>query len=290
MTPFTAWPNARSACCVRRWVAGRASTACVVNRSAVRAGRAGDGRRCPCVALRVLRPPAARARGRAIVDLVARSERARRRTAGVQGPFRHRRLLSQSRANAAPLRRRLAGLRGSRLPADGEIHLTGRVRTSSSVAGATSIPTRWRMPWPRWSACVALRRRVRQPRPGQRHRAPGGPPKPESPKRRTGRHARADRRGYRRGARQPPDEVVLAPPQTVLKTSSGKLRRAACRELYEAGRVGVRGHAAWWQVIRLISGSCCRKRARVTAVAQLLYGIYGGLVFAADRAADGGGC
>jgi 1-acyl-sn-glycerol-3-phosphate acyltransferase len=45
---------------------------------------------------------------------------------------------------------------------------------------------------------------------------------------------------------EPPDEVVLAPPQTVLKTSSGKVRRSACRERYEAGlaqaappRVGV---------------------------------------------------
>lgn len=33
----------------------------------------------------------------------------------------------------------------------------------------------------------------------------------------------------------PPDEVVLAPPGSVLKTSSGKLRRAACRQRYEAG-------------------------------------------------------
>ena len=34
----------------------------------------------------------------------------------------------------------------------------------------------------------------------------------------------------------PADDVVLAPPQTVLKTSSGKVRRAACRERYEQGR------------------------------------------------------
>jgi len=29
----------------------------------------------------------------------------------------------------------------------------------------------------------------------------------------------------------PPDDVVLAPPRSVLKTSSGKIRRATCREL-----------------------------------------------------------
>ncbi|NCT66100.1 MAG: AMP-binding protein [Rhodanobacteraceae bacterium] len=36
----------------------------------------------------------------------------------------------------------------------------------------------------------------------------------------------------------PADEVVLAAPGTVLKTSSGKLRRAACREAWEGGRLG----------------------------------------------------
>lgn len=35
----------------------------------------------------------------------------------------------------------------------------------------------------------------------------------------------------------PADEVVLAPPHTVLKTSSGKIRRTSCRELYEQGLV-----------------------------------------------------
>ena len=36
----------------------------------------------------------------------------------------------------------------------------------------------------------------------------------------------------------PPDEVVLVPPYTVLKTSSGKIRRGAVRELHEKGRLG----------------------------------------------------
>jgi 1-acyl-sn-glycerol-3-phosphate acyltransferase len=80
---------------------------------------------------------------------------------------------------------------------------------------------------------------------------------------------------------EPPDEVVLAPPRTVLKTSSGKIRRAACRELYEAGRVGTRGPAAWWQVIRLVSGSLLPQAQRAaTAGAHLLYGLYVWLVFA----------
>ncbi|WP_271408797.1 AMP-binding protein [Pseudomonas sp. Q1-7] len=50
----------------------------------------------------------------------------------------------------------------------------------------------------------------------------------------------------------PPDEVVLVPPQSVLKTSSGKIRRAACRELYERGEAGQPRLAPWRQVLRLL--------------------------------------
>jgi len=53
----------------------------------------------------------------------------------------------------------------------------------------------------------------------------------------------------------PPDEVVLAPPHTVLKTSSGKIRRGAVRELYERGRLGRQPRAVWWQVTRLALAS-----------------------------------
>lgn len=49
----------------------------------------------------------------------------------------------------------------------------------------------------------------------------------------------------------PPDDIVLAPPRTVPKTSSGKIRRSAAKELYESGRIGTRQHALWWQVVRL---------------------------------------
>ncbi|PKN51882.1 MAG: acyl-phosphate glycerol 3-phosphate acyltransferase [Deltaproteobacteria bacterium HGW-Deltaproteobacteria-13] len=47
------------------------------------------------------------------------------------------------------------------------------------------------------------------------------------------------------------DEVVLAPPGTVLKTSSGKIRRAGNRTLYESGRIGKGYKAAWWQIVRI---------------------------------------
>lgn len=79
---------------------------------------------------------------------------------------------------------------------------------------------------------------------------------------------------------EPPDEVILAPPQTVLKTSSGKIRRAACRELFEAGRIGARGHAAWWQVVRLVGASLLPQARRTLATgAHILHGIGVGLLF-----------
>ncbi len=49
----------------------------------------------------------------------------------------------------------------------------------------------------------------------------------------------------------PPDEVILAPPRTVPKTSSGKIRRAAAKELYQTGRIGARQRAPWFQLLRL---------------------------------------
>ena len=49
----------------------------------------------------------------------------------------------------------------------------------------------------------------------------------------------------------PADEIVLAPPRTVPKTSSGKIRRSAAKELYERGRIGAPRRALWWQIVRL---------------------------------------
>ncbi|MDR3484795.1 MAG: AMP-binding protein [Bradyrhizobium sp.] len=49
----------------------------------------------------------------------------------------------------------------------------------------------------------------------------------------------------------PPDEIVLAPPRTVPKTSSGKIRRGAARELYQSGQIGPARRALWWQLLRL---------------------------------------
>ncbi len=44
---------------------------------------------------------------------------------------------------------------------------------------------------------------------------------------------------------------MLVPPHAVPKTSSGKIRRAATRDFYEAGTLGQPGQALWWQLGRL---------------------------------------
>ncbi|MBE7423995.1 MAG: AMP-binding protein [Zoogloeaceae bacterium] len=49
----------------------------------------------------------------------------------------------------------------------------------------------------------------------------------------------------------PADEIVLAPPHSVLKTSSGKIRRAASREAFERGEVGKALAPAWLRQVRL---------------------------------------
>ncbi len=78
----------------------------------------------------------------------------------------------------------------------------------------------------------------------------------------------------------PADDVVLAPPQTVLKTSSGKIRRAASRERYERGDIGKRPTAIWWQIMRLaVTSLWPRLRRTSRSVLELAYGLGAWAVF-----------
>lgn len=79
----------------------------------------------------------------------------------------------------------------------------------------------------------------------------------------------------------PADRIVLAPPHTVLKTSSGKLRRAATRQAHERGMLGAAARAPWLQVLRLTLASAGPRllRARRT-LAALAFGLWSWLAFA----------
>ena len=78
----------------------------------------------------------------------------------------------------------------------------------------------------------------------------------------------------------PAVDIVLAPPYTVLKTSSGKIRRAASREIFERGAIGGRRSSAWWQIARLASAALVsRLGTHLRSVAATAYGLYAWLVF-----------
>jgi len=49
----------------------------------------------------------------------------------------------------------------------------------------------------------------------------------------------------------PPDKVVLVPPQSIPKTSSGKIRRNETRSLFERGELAARKRPPWLQIVRL---------------------------------------
>lgn len=74
---------------------------------------------------------------------------------------------------------------------------------------------------------------------------------------------------------EPPEDVILAPPHTVLKTSSGKVRRAASRDLYESGEIGGSGRAVWRQFVRLAwAGLVPQLRRFRRAAAEFFYASY----------------
>ena len=78
----------------------------------------------------------------------------------------------------------------------------------------------------------------------------------------------------------PPEDVVLVPPRTVLKTSSGKIRRAASRELYEKGKIGAGRHTVWWQFARLaFAGLMPQLRRLWRTASEFLYALHAWFVF-----------
>ncbi|MFP5507410.1 MAG: AMP-binding protein [Gammaproteobacteria bacterium] len=73
------------------------------------------------------------------------------------------------------------------------------------------------------------------------------------------------------------DRILLAPPRSVLKTSSGKIRRVECRKLYEQGAftdAGVQRRRYWIERLRLLRhglGTTLRRGA-ITALEHLYVG------------------
>ena len=82
-------------------------------------------------------------------------------------------------------------------------------------------------------------------------------------------HTATDLTGY------PPDHVIIARPGTVLKTSSGKIRRSACRQLFENGLLEKKQSGVYLQITRMsLAGampSLRRFYARLSAIAYAWY-------------------
>ena len=76
-----------------------------------------------------------------------------------------------------------------------------------------------------------------------------------------------------------PDEVVLAPPHSVLKTSSGKIRRVAVRELFESGALKRGAGSVRMQVARLaLAAARGTVRSWARRAARAAYTVYAGAV------------
>lgn len=82
----------------------------------------------------------------------------------------------------------------------------------------------------------------------------------------------------------PPDLVVLLPPQSIPKTSSGKLRRSETRRLFVEGKLGRREQPTWLQMAGLAArGSGPRvwswMEQATRAAHEFLYGVYAMAIF-----------
>ena len=77
------------------------------------------------------------------------------------------------------------------------------------------------------------------------------------------------------------DEIVLAPPHSVLKTSSGKIRRTAVRELFESGALERGAGSVRVQVARLaLAAARGAVRSWGLRAARIAYAVHTGLVVA----------
>ena len=78
----------------------------------------------------------------------------------------------------------------------------------------------------------------------------------------------------------PVDDIVLAPPHTVPKTSSGKIRRVAARDYYERGPSAAKSQSVHWQFVRLVAAAILPQLRRGWRAAQgVLFALAAWLAF-----------
>ncbi|MCX9158076.1 AMP-binding protein [Niveibacterium sp. 24ML] len=167
--------------------------------------------------------------------------------------------------------------------ADGEIHLTGRIKDMIIRAGRNLYPYDLEeavgaLPGIR-RGCVAV------------FACPSGTQGSErlivlAETRETAHAARAALQSQIAAATmavlgEPADEIVLAPPHAVLKTSSGKIRRAATRDRYLAGDLQQRNRPAWWLGgMLMLSSFTAQARLGLRQIRRKLWSLWALLAFA----------
>lgn len=138
--------------------------------------------------------------------------------------------------------------------ADGEIYITGRLKDCIIKAGHNIIPqdvemAAWEVEGVR-KGCVAAFGTVDQ-RTGTEKLVVVAETRVSEPNERR-RVADQVVEVIAKKIGIPPDDVVLSAPESVPKTSSGKIRRAEMRRMYEAGEIAGKSRAApWVQVTKL---------------------------------------
>ena len=79
----------------------------------------------------------------------------------------------------------------------------------------------------------------------------------------------------------PPDVVRLVAPQVVPKTSSGKIRRDACKQMYLREQLATKPLPAWVQVLRLALGNARNRTWQaVSRSVHTIYGVYSWMALA----------
>lgn len=79
----------------------------------------------------------------------------------------------------------------------------------------------------------------------------------------------------------PPDHVILVPPRTIPKTSSGKLRRSSCKADYLNHKIGKPKLPTWAQLLGLfLRGGMTKLWRWINLGARVLYTAYIGLIMA----------
>ena len=199
-----------------------------------------------------------------------------------QGPSATRGYYRSPKATAALIRNGWHDTGDRAYLAGGELHLTGRVKDMIIRGGRNLYPYEveqaiGELPGIR-RGCVAAFAAI-DPELGSERLVIVAETRERDPARRA-ELGRAVRQRATDILGLPPDEVLLAPPRAVLKTSSGKLRRGATRDRYLAGALAHGPPPPFWQVVRLaVSGAGMTLARQARRLPARLYAGYAWAVF-----------